>query len=143
MSQSLNEEVEQSCERMQTETKQGRLKTLIFKDGNLHLPSPAGVLPKSLIEANKAAASGRIEEATRLLNDKVEQAVLEIIAQDPLRTDIMLVLGMLFKQTKQINKAKDLFEKILRQEPHPLVYNELAYICQCIWTSVGCNTISK
>jgi len=117
---------------MQTEAKQGRLKTLIFKDGNLHLPSPTGALPQSLLEANQAAASGRIEEATRLLNDKVEQAILEIIAQDPLRTDIMLALGMLFKQTRQVHKAKDLFEKILQQEPHPLVYNELAYICRCM-----------
>ncbi|MBW7988496.1 MAG: tetratricopeptide repeat protein [Planctomycetes bacterium] len=132
MSQNLNGKMRQSCERMQTETKQGRLKTLIFKDGNLHLPSPTGALPQSLIEANEAVASGRIEEATRLLNDKVEQAVLEIIAQDPLRTDIMLALGMLFKQTKKIYKAKDLFEKILQQEPHPLVYNELAYICRCM-----------
>ncbi len=117
---------------MQTETKQGRLKTLILKEGNLHLPDPTGVLPKSLIEANEAAAAGRVEEATRLLNDKVEQAVLEIIEQDPLRTDIMLVLGMLFKQTRQIYKAKELFEKILQQEQHPLVYNELGYICQCM-----------
>ena len=116
---------------MQTETKQGRLKTLIFKDGNLYLPSPTGALPQSLLEANQAAASGRIEEATRLLNDKVEQAVLEIIAQEPSRTDIMLALGMLFKQTRQVHKAKALFEKILQQEPHPLVYNELAYICRC------------
>jgi len=92
---------------MQTETKQGRLKTLIFKDGNLHLPSPTGALPQSLIEANQAAASGRIEEAARLLNEKVEKAVLEIIAHEPSRTDIMLAMGMLFKQTRQIHKAKD------------------------------------
>jgi len=115
---------------MQAEAKQGRLKTLIFKDGNLHLPSPTGALPQSLIEANQAAASGRIEEATRLLNDKVEQAVLEIIELEPSRTDIMLAMGMLFKQTKQIQKAKSLFEKILQLEPHPLVYNEIAYICR-------------
>lgn len=117
---------------MQTETNQGRLKTLIFKDGNLHLPSPIGALPQSLIEANQAASSGRIEEATRLLNDKVEQAVLEIIAKEPHRTDIMLAMGMMFKQTSQLHKAKLLFEKILKQEPHPLVYNELAYICRCM-----------
>ena len=132
MSQNLNEEVEKSREHMQTETKQGRLKTLILKEGNLHLPSPMGVLPKSLIEANEAAAAGRVEEATMLLNGKVEKAVLEIIEQDPFRTDVMLVLGMLFKQTRQINKAKKLFEKILQQEQHPLVYNELGYICQCM-----------
>ncbi|MHC4727830.1 MAG: O-linked N-acetylglucosamine transferase, SPINDLY family protein [Planctomycetota bacterium] len=115
---------------MQTETTQGRLNTLILKEGNLHLPSPTGVLPKSLIEANEAATTGNVEEATRLLNEKVEQAVLEIIERDPCRTDIMLVLGMLFKQTRQISKAKNLFEKILQQEQHPLVYNELGYICQ-------------
>ncbi|MCP4607315.1 MAG: hypothetical protein GY845_01190 [Planctomycetes bacterium] len=117
---------------MQTEAKQGRLKTLIFKDGNLHLLSPSGALPQSLIEANQAAASGKIEKATKLLNDKVEQAVLEIIAQEPHRTDIMLAMGMLFKQTRNLYKAKLLFEKILKQEPHPLVYNELAYICRCM-----------
>ncbi|MCP4260144.1 MAG: tetratricopeptide repeat protein [Planctomycetes bacterium] len=115
---------------MQTETTQGRLNTLILKEGNLHLPSPTGVLPKSLIEANEAAITGKVEEAAKLLNEKVEQAVLDIIKQDPCRTDIMLVLGMLFKQTRQIHKAKNLFEKILQQEPHPLVYNELGYICQ-------------
>jgi hypothetical protein len=98
MSQSLNGNMELSCDSTETETKQGRLKTLIFKDGNLHLPSPTGALPQSLIEANQVAASGRIEEATMLLNDKVEQAVLEIVEQDPLRTDIMLAMGMLFKQ---------------------------------------------
>jgi predicted O-linked N-acetylglucosamine transferase (SPINDLY family) len=117
---------------MQTEAKQGRLKTLIFKDGNLHLPTLTGAMPQSLIEANQAAAGGRIEEATRLLNDKIEQAVLEIIEQEPSRTDIMLALGMLFKQTRQLYKAKLLFQKILEQEPHPLVYNELAYICRCM-----------
>lgn len=115
---------------MQTETKQGRLNTLILKDGNLHLPSPGGVLPKSLIEANEAAATGRIEEATRLFNKKVEKAVFELIEQDPSRTDVMLVMGMLFKQTRQIHKAKNLFEKILQQETHPLIYNELGYICR-------------
>ena len=129
------------------------MKTLILKDGNLHLPrwhslpdrehgaAPLGVhmgdaratlLPQSLIEANEAAAAGRIEEAAKLLNSKVEKAVLEIIEQDPSRTDIMLVLGMLFKQTGKIYKAKRLFEKILQQEQHPLVYNELGYICQCM-----------
>ncbi len=105
---------------------------MILKEGNLHLPSPTGVLPKSLIEANEAAITGKVEEAAKLLNEKVEQAVLDIIKQDPCRTDIMLVLGMLFKQTRQIHKAKNLFEKILQQEPHPLVYNELGYICQCM-----------
>lgn len=131
MSQSHNVKVEQSCDYIQTGTKESRLRTLVLKDGNLHLPTSSSELPQSLIKANQALATGRVREATRLLNDKVEQAIREIIEQDPSRTDIMLVLGMVFKQTRQINKAKEWFEKILKQEPHALVYNELGYICQC------------
>ena len=127
--------METTCDNMQIEIKQGRLNTLILKDGNLHLPTPAGALPQELIDANEAAAKGRIEEATKLLNDKVEKAMLEIIKQDPLRTDIMLALGMLFKQTRQLHRAKILFEKILQHEQHSLVYNELGYICRCIGLS--------
>lgn len=146
MSQSHNGKMEQSCGYAQTpleaapfgsltgrtETKQGRLRMLVLKDGNLHLPSSGGELPQSLIKANRALASGKVREAVRLLNDKVERAVCEIIEQDPSRTDIMLVLGMVFKQTRQINKAEKWFEKILEQEPHALVYNELGYISQCM-----------
>jgi len=116
----------------QTKTRQSRLRTLVLKGGNLHLLTSSSELPQSLIKANQALATGRLREATRLLNDKVEQAVREIIEQDPSRTDIMLALGMVFKQTRQINKAKKWFEKILKQEPHALVYNELGYICQCM-----------
>ncbi|MGD8786956.1 MAG: tetratricopeptide repeat protein, partial [Phycisphaerales bacterium] len=130
MVQSQSEQVEQLSHHM--ETKRSRLETLILKDGNLYLPSPTGVLPQELIEANDAAAKGNVREATRLLNNKVRQIVLKIIEQDPHRTDIMLALGMLFKQTRQIDEAKELFEKILQQEQHPLVYNELGYICQCM-----------
>ena len=117
---------------MQTQIKKDRLKTLTLKGGNLHLLTSSAEMPQSLIKANQALANGRLREATRLLNDKVEQAVCEIIEQDPSRTDIMLALAMVFKQTRQINKAKKWFEKILKQEPHALVYNELGYICQCM-----------
>lgn len=144
MSQSYNKEVRQSCDCTQTpleaasfgsltgqtETKKSRLRTLSLKDGNLHLPGSSSELPQSLIKANQAVATGQVRKAARLLNDKVEQAVRKIIEQDPSRTDIMLALGMVFKQTRQINKAKEWFENILEQEPHALVYNELGYIYQ-------------
>ena len=58
---------------MQTETKQCKLNSLILKDGNLHLPCPAGMLPKELIETNNAAATGKIEETAKLLSDKVKE----------------------------------------------------------------------
>ncbi|HUU17996.1 MAG TPA: tetratricopeptide repeat protein [Sedimentisphaerales bacterium] len=146
MSQSHNGKVKQSCGYAHTPleaapfgsltgqagTKQGRLRTLVLKDGNLHLLTSSSELPQSLIKANQALATGRVKEATKLLNEQAEEAAQQIIEQDQSRTDIMLILGMVFKQTRQINKAKKWFEKILEQEPHALVYNELGYISQCM-----------
>ncbi len=104
---------------------------LVLKDGNLQLPSSSDDLPDSLIEASRAVATGRVKEAVKVLNEQAEEAAKQVIEHDPSRTDIMLILAMVFKQTRQISKAKEWFEKILQQEPHALVYNELAYICQC------------
>jgi Tfp pilus assembly protein PilF len=117
---------------MQTKTKQGRLGMLVLKDGNLHLPSSSDGMPQSLIQANEAVITGRIKDATRSLSDEAVEAATQIIDNDPSRTDIMLALAMVFKQTGQLNKAKEWFEKILEQEPHALVYNELGFIYQRI-----------
>ncbi len=132
MSQTHNVKVEQSCSCTQTETKQGRLGMLVLKDGNLHLPSSSDGVPQLLIQANEALASGRVMDAARVINDEAVEAATQIINKDPSRTDIMLVLAMVFKQIGQFNKAKEWFEKILEQEPHALVYNELGFICQRI-----------
>lgn len=128
MSQTHNVKVEQSCS--QTEKKQGRLAMLVLKDGNLHLPSSRDGMPQSLIQANEAVATGRIKDAVQALNDEAVKAATKIINKDPSRTDIMLALAMVFKQTGQFNRAKEWFVKILEQEPHALVYNELGFICQ-------------
>jgi predicted O-linked N-acetylglucosamine transferase (SPINDLY family) len=130
---------------METQTKQGRLNALTLKNGNLQLPgwqdlsdpnhrrdARAATLSPSLIQANQAAAAGNIKHAAEILKEKVEKAVLEIIDDDPSRTDLMLVLAMLFKQTRQLKKARELFEKILQIESNPLIYNELGYICRCL-----------
>lgn len=117
---------------MQPETKQGRLAMLVLKDGNLQLPISGDGIPQSLIQANEAVATGRIEDATCVLNDEAVKAATRVIDKDPSRTDIMLLLAMVFKQTGQFNKAKEWFVEILEQEPHALVYNELGFICQRI-----------
>ncbi len=128
MSQSQSEQIEQSCDHI--EIKQSRLETLVLKDGNLHLLNSDGDLPQSLIEANNAAATGQIKDAKKLLNNQASDAAIEIIDKDPSRTDIMLMLAMVFKRTGQLSMAKEWLERILNQQPHALVYNELGFIYQ-------------
>ena len=110
--------------------KKSRLCCLVLKHGNLQILNAEGDLPQSLIKANDAIAAGRIEEATRLVNDEAIDAVQELLEKDPSRTDVMFVLAAVLRQTKQTGKAKQWYEKILKEEPHPLVYNELAYISE-------------
>jgi protein O-GlcNAc transferase len=112
--------------------KQSRLQSLFLKDGNLRVSVSDDRFPQSLIQANIAAGSGCIADATRLLNDQAIEAVHEVLKTDPSRTDVMFVLAMLLRQTRQFDKAQQWYEKILEQEPNALVYNELGYTFQCM-----------
>ncbi|MDD5134357.1 MAG: tetratricopeptide repeat protein [Phycisphaerae bacterium] len=106
------------------------MKQLSLKDGNLHLVNAGNDLPEALIQVNQAISFGNIEQATKILNEQAIDAVHQILSKDPSRTDVMLVLAMLFKQIRQLQRAKEWFEKIIQQEPHALVYNELGFIYQ-------------
>ena len=111
-------------------TGQGRLSSLALKNGNLHILNTHNDLPQALIAANDALKGGLAREAANLLNSKTVEVVHDMLEQDPSRTDLMFVLAVLFRQTKQISRAKEWLEKILQQEAHALVYNELAGIYQ-------------
>lgn len=131
MSQSYSNKEEQSVDSERTDVEERRFQSLVLKDGSLYLLNSDNDLPESLIKANKAVATGQIEEAIHLLNDQAVKAVLEILEKDRSRTDVIFVLAKIFSQVKQMNKAKQWYEKILNQEPHALVYNELGYVCLC------------
>ncbi|MGD2093987.1 MAG: tetratricopeptide repeat protein [Phycisphaerales bacterium] len=128
MVQSQSKQVEQPSHHI--ETKRSRLETLVLKDGNLHLLKSGTELPQSLIEANNAATTGRPKDATELLDGRAKEEACRIIERDPSRTDMMLILAMVFKRTGQLSSAKEWLEKILNQEPHALVYNELGFVYQ-------------
>ena len=87
-------------------------------------------LPQFLLEAKTAVETGRIAEAAALIDDKAQETVTEIIEKNPSRTDIMFMLAMVLVKTGQMDRAEYWYKKILEQQPHALVYSELALICQ-------------
>jgi protein O-GlcNAc transferase len=115
----------------QTQTKQSRLKSFVMEQGNLQILIPRDLLPQSFLRADAAIRKGQAAEAVYILNSQALQAVREILQHDPCRTDIMFLFAMLLRQTRQFDRAKQWYEKILQQEPNALVYNELGYTCQC------------
>lgn len=116
----------------QAQTRQSRLQSFVMEQGNLQILISRDQLPQSFLRADAAIRRGRAVEAVGILNSEALGAVREILQQDPSRTDIMFLFAMLLRQTRQFDRAKEWYEKILEQEPNALVYNELGYTYQCM-----------
>ncbi|MBW8001496.1 MAG: tetratricopeptide repeat protein [Planctomycetes bacterium] len=111
---------------------QGRIKNLVMEEGNLRIQNLCGDLPEPLIRANEAASIGQTDKARQILHEQCRGEIEELLNNDSSRTDIMLIVAMIFRQVGRINMAKQLFEKIISQEPHGLIYNELGQTCEHI-----------
>lgn len=111
-------------------TSQGRLNSLVLEDGDLRIQNLSGDLPESLIRANEAIRLGEVGKADMILYHECRGEIEEILNNAPSRTDVMLVVAMIFRQTNRMDKAKQLFRKILSHEPHGLIYNELGQTCE-------------
>ncbi|MHC4743854.1 MAG: O-linked N-acetylglucosamine transferase, SPINDLY family protein [Planctomycetota bacterium] len=110
---------------------QSRLHSLVLKGGKLRIPDLDNDLPQVLRDANAAVEARQVRHAAGLLNAHCD-AVLKMLEDDDSRTDIMFVLGMLYRQTGNMTEAKKWYQRVLEKEPHPLVYNELGHVCQCM-----------
>ena len=91
---------------------------------------PTYDLPQFLARANAAADAGRIEEATRLLNDDAVELVREMVENDPSRVFVMYALATAFRKTGQMRRAEDWYKKILKGGQDNSAYNELGIICR-------------
>lgn len=111
-------------------TSQGRLNSLVLENGDLRIQNLSGDLPESLIRANEAIRLGEVGKADMILYHECRGEIEEILNNAPFRTDVMLVVAMIFRQTNRMGKAKQLFKKILSHEPHGLIYNELGQTCE-------------
>ncbi|MGD8501509.1 MAG: hypothetical protein PVJ86_12725, partial [Phycisphaerales bacterium] len=90
-------------------------------------------LPKFLVDANAAVETGRIAEATDILNDQAIETVRQMLEKNPSRIDVMLLVAIMLGKTGQLKEAEQWYKKLLEVEPHALVLNELA----CIYHSTG------
>jgi len=86
-------------------------------------------MPRWLKEANAAVEDGRIEEATLLLEEKSVQKSLSSQSRSS-RIFMMYKVALLVCQIGQVQRAEDLYQDILKINPHPAIYSELATIYQ-------------
>jgi len=84
-------------------------------------------MPQWLKNAQAAIESGRIQEAAELLD---EPTVERTMKNGPHRVFMMYELATLLRQIGQVARAENLYKEILKSNPHPTVYNELAGLCK-------------
>ena len=87
-------------------------------------------LPQFIVDAKVAIESGRIEEARHLLNDQAIEALNEMFEDDPSRTDIMFMLGLMFGKVGLARKAEEWYRKVLQIEPNAHAFYKLGRICR-------------
>ncbi len=131
-SQPRRKKTSQSSAAGQFSPKQNQAKPLFTTSasGLPHVCLSINKMPQFIIKARDAIEAERIYEAVDILNDQALEDVREIVEKDPSRTDIMLALAVMLIKTNQPRKAEEWYKKILEQEPHALMYNELARICR-------------
>ncbi|MBL7185320.1 MAG: hypothetical protein ISS70_03265 [Phycisphaerae bacterium] len=100
------------------------------RHGSRQLVVSADDLPQFLIDAKVAIESGRIEEAKHLLNDQAIEALNEMFEDNPSRTDIMFMLGLMFGKIGLAHKAEEWYRKVLQIEPNAHVFYKLGRICR-------------
>ncbi|MHC4396958.1 MAG: O-linked N-acetylglucosamine transferase, SPINDLY family protein [Planctomycetota bacterium] len=131
LSGAQNELIEQStCAEQTPQNKNNRLQFSILADDTLSLVFSKKGFPDSLIKAYQAAQTGEFGSAAALLDDQTIEDATKVFEKDPSRTDIMFILANTLEKIGRLQKAENLCQKLLKQEPCTLVYYELSEICK-------------
>lgn len=97
---------------------------LYSKEGRIAFTMPEAGLPEALLQAC------RLTESYETSVDLIESVDQMLNAGRPGALVASLVLAVLQQQRGQMDQAFRRFEDLLQREPHPLVLNELANICE-------------
>jgi len=98
--------------------------------GGRQLVVSADNLPQFLIDAKVAIENGCIGEARQLLNDRAIATINETLEDDPSRTDIMFMLGLMFGKIGDNGEAEKWYRRVLEVEPDPFTFYKLGRICR-------------
>ena len=91
------------------------------------------VIPNFLVKANMAANTGRMRQASELLNDHNIKIACRMAAENPSHADaIYLLLGVISQKVERLKDALKWYEKILEHQQNALVANAIATIYQTI-----------
>jgi len=104
---------------------------LCWREGQVQLNIPDGVLPSFLIEAYNCTCTQDHERARALLSEAHLVAVEQFAGQQPDGIAVVfLVLGMVYQRLGLLRTASQWYERTLAVQPHALVYAELASLHQ-------------
>ncbi len=103
--------------------------TCFLVNGSADLRLDQTALPPFLVEAFKLAGTGRKSEAAALLTEVNLAQVESLMAQGlPHRLVANVVLGLIWQQLKQLERAQECLAAAVAQEPNAAVYNMLANV---------------
>jgi predicted O-linked N-acetylglucosamine transferase (SPINDLY family) len=106
---------------------------LTSKDGVMQLNIPRHVIPDFLAQANTAVNTGRIRQASELLNDHNIEIACRMAAKNPSYADVIyLLLGVISQKVERLKDALKWYERILEHQQNALVVNEIATVYQTI-----------
>ena len=91
-----------------------------------------GAPSRILAAARSAVASGRLEEAAGLLDDRAMRAVWAMVDQNPGGADLVCDLAMILLKIGRESKVEECCRKLLDSAPSAAVYNRLGCLCQCM-----------
>jgi len=91
-----------------------------------------GAPSRILAAARSAVASGRLEEAAGLLDDRAMRAIWAMVEQNPGGTDLVCDLAMILLKIGRKSEVEECCKKLLDSAPSAAVYNKLGCLCQCM-----------
>jgi predicted O-linked N-acetylglucosamine transferase (SPINDLY family) len=91
-----------------------------------------GAPSRILAAVRSAVASGRLEEAAGLLDDRAMRAVWAMVEQNPGRADLVCDLAMILLKIGRKSEVEECCKKLLDSAPSAAVYNKLGCLCQCM-----------
>lgn len=85
----------------------------------------AGV-PPALFQAMEAVEQGQIEQVRQLMDATLVEQVESLIRDEPRRADVLFLMGLILRRSKQPERARPWLHRALAELKHPFISFELA-----------------
>ena len=139
MERLVGDRVEEAVDRGPMTAHEPRLTSLLVGTEGVEISLEANALPAVLQEANAHLRANRHDQAKACLDSPAMQPVLQAMASDSSRTDLLYVTAKLYLETEQFQEASEWLQRITTVEAHPIVFADLA---RCVEQVSGCRSVA-